>query len=274
MTRIDLREATAAEVDRLWPVVKTAHLFPDPEAFLSARSENPWRVRVDARDRAVVLERWRPHLEIMAIRGLWAPVRDVPGIVEGLRTVARGVGLSVILSPLVSEQAASPYRRAGLAPYAPIIALRIDARRAAAVRAELPDDVRLSSAIASDLGAVEAVDRGCFEPFWAYDTDRIRSALSSGHVTVARSREGIIGYTLCTVERGSGTLGRLAVVPQARGRGVGAALLAQGLRHMAQSGASTISLCTQEENAASRSLYTHVGLREIPGRLLLLAGDV
>ncbi len=43
---------------------------------------------------------------------------------------------------------------------------------------------------------------------------------------------------------------------------------------MARCGAGTISLCTQEENATSRSLYARFGLRELPGRLELLIGDV
>lgn len=273
MSRIDLRAATGLETERLWPVVKAAHLYPDRAAFLAARDAAPWRVRIDSMDRAAVLERWRPHLEIMAIKGVWAPARDLQGVVEGLAAVARAQHLSQIMSPLISENVAGPYVRAGMAPHAPIVALRIEGRQAAAASATAPAGIRIRPAVAADLPGLVAADGACFEPFWAYDPERLANALNGERVVIAESENGVIGYTLCTVERGSGTLGRLGVVPQARGEGVGAALLAEALRHMARSGAGTISLCTQEENAASRSLYTRLGLRELPGRLLLLLGD-
>jgi len=188
--------------------------------------------------------------------------------------VTRSQGLRSLLSPLIAEDTAGPYLRAGLHPHASIVAMRIDSREALRACAPLPEGLRVRRAGVADCGAIAAVDSACFEPFWAYDRERLDVAVRTDRVTVAESSAGIIGYTLSTIERGSGTLGRLGVLPRERGHGVGAALLAESLCHMAQMGAGSISLCTQEENAVSRSLYTRLGLRELPGRLLLLLGDV
>ncbi|MHB9002595.1 MAG: GNAT family N-acetyltransferase, partial [Coriobacteriia bacterium] len=83
----------------------------------------------------------------------------------------------------------------------------------------------------------------------------------------------VIGYTLSTVERGSGTLGRIAVTPGHRGTGVAYALLIESVREMTEAGAHTVGLCTQQSNAAAQALYARVGMRQVPGRLLFLIGD-
>lgn len=273
MTLIDLPPANDTQVEQIWPVVRAAHLFADKDRFMSARNTAPWKVRVDARDRAVVLEQWRPHLNILAIRGLWAPGRDIPGIVWGLSSLARAHDLSQILSPLVTREGAEPYRRAGFARCASLVALRCTGQAASAACAAAPEGVGVRPGNPSDLGNLMAADHACFEPFWAYGETRLAEALKHERVTIAEESGVLIGYTLCTVERGSGTLGRLGVVPGRRGRGIGASLLAESLRYMARSGASSVSLCTQEENAESRSLYARFGLRELPGRLELFIGD-
>lgn len=273
MNPIELPPASDTQVEQMWPVVRAAHLFADKDRFTGVRNTAPWKVRADARDRAVVLEPWRPHLDILAIRGLWAPGRDIPGIVLGLSSLARAHDLSQILSPLVTREGAAPYRRAGLAPCASLVALRSTAQAASAAHAPVPEGVGVRPGLVGDLRNLMSADHACFEPFWAYGEVRLAEALQHERVTVAEESGVLIGYTLCTVERGSGTLGRLGVVPDQRGRGVGASLLAQSLRYMARAGASSVSLCTQEENAESRSLYARFDLRELPGRLELFIGD-
>lgn len=274
MSRIDLHTASTQEADALWPVVGVAHLFADRDTFRSWHGEAPWRVRIDSRDRAVVLERWRPHLDILAIKGLWAAGRDIPGMVAGVQAVAESYGFAQVLSPLVTQEGAERYQQAGFTMHASVVALRTNAPAALEVSSAPPEGVRIRGATAVDLDALVSVDSASFEPFWAYGAAHLARCLTVDRVAVAESSEGVIGYTLCTVERGSGTLGRLAVVPESRGHGIGAALVAESLRYMALAGATTISLCTQEENATSRSLYAQFGLRELPGRLELLIGDV
>ncbi len=274
MNVIELPPATETQVEQLWPAVRAAHLFTDREGLRVFRDAAPWRVRVDSRDRAVVVEQWRPHLTILSIRGLWAPGRDIPGIVAGIASLARTHAMTQVLSPLVTHEGSELYGRAGLTPCASLIALRSTGHEAATAHAPVPDGVGVRPGQSSDLEGLLAADHVCFDPFWAYGHTRLAEALAHERVTIAEENGELIGYTLCTVERGSGTLGRLGVVPDSRGRGVGASLLAESLRYMARAGASSVSLCTQEENADSRSLYARFGLRELPGRLELLIGDV
>jgi GNAT superfamily N-acetyltransferase len=75
------------------------------------------------------------------------------------------------------------------------------------------------------------------------------------------------------VIRGSATLSRLATAPHARRCGIGRALLSETARWATDNGAVTLALCTQEENAESRSLYAATGLSEVPERFALAARD-
>ena len=95
-----------------------------------------------------------------------------------------------------------------------------------------------------------------------------------GRVVVASMSEQVIGYTWCTMDRGIGTLGRLAVLPEHRRHGAGGWLLGDALAYMARNGAEVLSLCTQEDNAASRALYARAGLRELPERLVFLIQEI
>jgi ribosomal-protein-alanine N-acetyltransferase len=274
MSRIDLHEADKNKAEALWPAVKAAHVFRDRESYLAAWAAAPWRVRADSRSRGIIVEPWRCGLDILAIKGIWAPGRDIVAVLDGVRALARSHGFARVLSPLVIEEAASPYQRAGMREHARVVAWRLNARAAAAMDiSHAPDDVVIRCATADDLGAVHTADETCFDRFWAYDRARIAEALAFERVVVAESGGGVIGYTLCTVERGVGTLGRLGVVPEARERGIGMALVGDAVSYMVSAGADAISLCTQEQNAASRSLYARFGFRELPGRLVLLLGD-
>lgn len=273
-----LRPATPAECSALWPAARAAHLFRDAPAFEAFHAAAPWRVQVASGGRAAVVERWRDHLDMLAIRALWAGDRDVGALLGELAALARSHGYGRLMSPLVPRDIAAPYERGGMSVHQSIVALRIDARHAAHVAAAPVPGVRLRSASPDDLEGLCRVDGECFDLFWAYEPRRIAAAMVAERLALAEDLTSgtprLIGYTTCTVERGSGTLGRLAVDPRDRGRGVGALLLADALVSMAARGAATISLCTQEDNAPSRALYSRGGLRELPGRLLFLAGDV
>jgi ribosomal protein S18 acetylase RimI-like enzyme len=124
-----------------------------------------------------------------------------------------------------------------------------------------------------DLEAIRAVDDACFDEFWRHEGQDLKRGLTRGRCVLGAESGQVVGYTWCTIERGVGTLGRIAVVPDARGHGVGRALLDEALSHMLRDGAGAVSLCTQEHNTASRALYASAGLRELPGRLVLMMQD-
>ena len=53
-----IRSATPQECARLWPEVRTEHLFPDAEAFKEYCKADPWRLRITERGEAAILGPW------------------------------------------------------------------------------------------------------------------------------------------------------------------------------------------------------------------------
>lgn len=272
MSRSALHPATAREADALWPAVRAARLFETHAAFLEARDVAPWRVQVTGRGEAVMLEEWRPHLDVLAMSGVWCSESRVSALVDQARSIAASRGFGRLLSPLVSEEVASAYERAGLEVHTSIVALQFCCRAWAEDQAPLPAGVRIRPALAGDIPALVRIDAECFDEFWRYDAGRLTRYFVEDRLMVAQGPGGIIGYTLATVLHDSGTLGRLAVQPASRRRGIGEALVREALGHFARSGAESVTACTQAENHASRDLYRKVGLTELSGRLFFLIG--
>jgi len=257
----------------LWPALAASRMFASPEEFERFRAAGSWRVLIDDAGRAAVLERWREHLDILGIKRIWCAEKDLASLLEDVRTEAREQGFARVMSPLIAEETAGPYLAAGMEVIERIVALRSDTRRLTGLGDEMPAGLELCAAEPSDAEALQCIDDACFPPFWRYGANFIRSMPDEGRVVVATESGQVIGYTWCTMDRGIGTLGRLAVLPDRRQRGIGSAILRDALGFMARGGADLVSLCTQEENTASRSLYAHAGLRELPGRLVFLARE-
>ncbi len=268
-----LHPARDEEVLRLWPVVQGAGLFDTLEGLERFRADAPWRVQVTESGELAVLERWRSHLDVLAVKGLWCSARRIPALVGQLNRIARQQGFGRLLSPLVPTGAASPYERAGMTPYCTIVVLRYDHRSAQQSGRALPTGVRLRLGSQGDLDELMCIENECFDSFWRCDHERLNSHLAEDRIVVAESEYGVIGYTLATVMGDSGTLGRLAVRPSQRRRGIGEALLVEAVAYLLRAGVGDVSICTQEENLASRALYRRAGLRESPGRLLFLVGS-
>jgi len=267
-----LHSASAEEADTLWPAIDAAHLFDTYEQYLRFRSDAPWRVQVTAAGEAAVLEQWRSHLDVLAIRGLWCAGDRVAGLVAQLARLAADQGYGRVLSPLVAEEIAPLYERAGMEVRDRIVSLRFDRQDQRAGECQPVPGLILRRALEEDLGDLVRLDAECFDEFWRYDAGHLARSIAEDRVTVAEAGDGIIGYTLATVVRGHGTLGRLAVRPSARRRGVGEMLVRDALAYLVRTGTGAVSLCTQEDNAASRALYRAVGMTELPGRLVFLMG--
>lgn len=266
-------QAGSSDLDVLWPAVSAAHLFIDRAAFQDFYARDPWRVRLTPDGTAAILEPWRDNLDILAVRGLWVSSRRFVESVRALGEVAARQGFGRLLSPLVAHEARGPYERAGLRSLEPLVSFRATADALAGIPDRIPAGVRLRPGVVDDLGAIVRIDAACFDPFWAYGETRLAGMLGTDLASVAELDGRVIGYTLATVERGSGTLGRIAVAPEHRGLGAGYALLADSARTMAEAGAHSVSLCTQQANATAQALYIRAGMRRIPGRLVFLLGD-
>jgi ribosomal protein S18 acetylase RimI-like enzyme len=260
------RAAGIEDVRGLWPAVSASHIFEDYGEFERWWRDAPWRVRVTQASEAAVLGRWRRDLDLLGVRGLWCPPHRVPVLIEDLREVAREQGFGRLLGPLVPEEVAAPYIRAGLSVNQRIVVYRRQSGAGTAV--EPPTGVAIRCATSDDADAIQRLDAASFDEFWRYDDGHIADALASGRGAVAEGGGEVIGYTLCTLHGADATVGRLAVSPRHRRSGVGSALLADAIAFAAQRRAAAVTLCTQEENAASRGLYRRAGFREVPGRLV------
>ncbi len=262
------------DADRLWPTVKAAHVFRDRAEYERFRATAPWRVVVGPDGTAALLERWRDHLDLLAIRMLWAPPSKLPTVVRGIEDIAREQGFSALLSPLLAESVLPPYLAAGFKEAHRIVLLRAEAGRFDEGPGMTPAGISTRLALPDDMGPLAELDHDCFDEFWRYEPHRMAERLSVGRTMVAESDGMLVGYTHATIDRGNGSIGRLAVLGTMRRRGIGTALLSGIMRFLIASGADVVSLCTQEENAASRALYARVGLREMPERLVLLTKQV
>ena len=135
----------------------------------------------------------------------------------------------------------------------------------------VPPGIALREGSAESMDEVLAVDRVSFEPLWAYDSTLLAAYLHSERLVEARTERGeLAGFTLTGVQGEQGSLGRLAVLPSLRRRGLGRALVQEAVRSLAWRGVGYVTLTTQIENIAARALYASCGFRELRGTLVAL----
>jgi [ribosomal protein S18]-alanine N-acetyltransferase len=263
------RPAAPAELDVLWPAVRAARLLEDRVALAQMCEREPWFVRISDAGEAVLLERWREHLDILHIRMAWCSPKRIRPMLADVRRVAEEHGMSRLLSPALDARSIQPYVAAGLTAQIRLVAYTWAPGSIA--HGSAPRTVRLREATELDTDALTALEAACFPEFWLYGRDELFGQLDRSRVVVAEEEGEVIGYTLTTLSRGLATLARVAVCPDMRGRGVGRALVSEASAYAAQASAASMSLCTQEANDASRALYASLGLEELPDRVLLAA---
>lgn len=266
------RPADRDDLRRIWPAVSASHVFDEYAELTAWWEAAPWRVRVSAAGEAAVLGRWRTHVDLLAARGLWCSTERIPVLLEDLLAVTRAQGFARLLGPLVPDDAVAPYLAGGFTERQRVVVCRMRPPLSAVRPA--PKDVSVRIGLPTDRAAVAALDAACFDEFWRYDEESLDHHTASERLGVAEAAGRAVGYTLSTVRGAEGTIGRLAVAPAYRGRGIGTALLADAVVYLARKGASAVTLCTQEENDDSRRLYRKAGFRESPGRLVSTVSPV
>lgn len=90
---------------------------------------------------------------------------------------------------------------------------------------------------------------------------------------VSRSESELQGFALAWAAAGDAELLTVAVVPEARRRGVGAALVTSAGVAALVRGAASMHLEVADDNAAARSLYTKLGYEEAGRRHAYYAGE-
>ena len=113
-----------------------------------------------------------------------------------------------------------------------------------------------------DIAAVVAVDTRAFRDPWRYSPATLARELSAASVArLALQGNRLVGYATGVVRAGRGHINRIAVDPEAQGRGVGRGLLADIRAELVGQGATQITLNTQRSNVVSQRLYRSFGFR-------------
>jgi ribosomal protein S18 acetylase RimI-like enzyme len=125
-----------------------------------------------------------------------------------------------------------------------------------------------------DRDQVLAIDGAAFPSFWRLDDVGLDDALSatpSVRYRVALDDGGRpVGYAVTGRAGSRGYLQRLAVHPGAQGRGIGGALVIDGLRWLRRWSAREALVNTQEDNRTALALYERLGFEREPEGLAVL----
>ena len=124
---------------------------------------------------------------------------------------------------------------------------------------------RIRTADASDLDGIMAIERAAFgASAWAAETMGAEVASEWGRYIVAVDGTGrMLGYAGLRAVGVEGDVQTIAVDADARGRGLGRALLAELLAEAGRRGVRELFLEVRAGNAAARALYESVGFRAI-----------
>jgi ribosomal-protein-alanine N-acetyltransferase len=210
---------------------------------------------------------------VLAIRGLWCAEDRVPILAPEIVEIAADHGFTSVLSPPAPIDTLEPYLACDFRIAERLVVLqglaeevaRATAARSHRIGTAATPALTVREATSRDLARLAEIDSWCFDSFWGYRDRELTEALAFERTVVALGEDGAIaGYATCSVHGASATIGRLAVDPHHRRRGVGTALLNDCVRWVLEKEAFAIGLCTQEHNTGSRALYEAAGLEELP----------
>ncbi|SRR5579875_2275651 len=185
-------------------------------------------------------------------------------------------GFSKVLTSALGPLEQTPYMRAGF---------RVEERLVVLSRglAHLPPPPRtpgicLRRGRRADRAQVLAVDHLAFSEFWRLDQRGLGEALAAtprSRWRVAVSGTGVVvGYAVTGRAGRRGFLQRLAVHPAHRGRGVGTALVLDGLRWLRRWQAEQVLVNTQVGNSGALALYEGLGFHPGPPGLSVLSAGL
>lgn len=124
------------------------------------------------------------------------------------------------------------------------------------------DSIRHRPGRRSDLRTVLDIDQRSFDAFWALDRESLNSARKATPVhryRVATENRGVNAYAISGRSGRSSFLQRLAVSPEARGRGIATHLVIDALRWATGEGAQRMLVNTQVSNDKALGLYETLG---------------
>jgi [ribosomal protein S18]-alanine N-acetyltransferase len=126
--------------------------------------------------------------------------------------------------------------------------------------------LRIEQTGPSSAALMAQVHAECFQPFWS---EREIAAMLHMKTTLGflmRQGDRPVGMALLRLAIDEAEVLTIGIIPDLRGKGAGARLLARGERDVAQSGARRLFLEVSVENAPARALYQRLGYSQIGRR--------
>ena len=134
--------------------------------------------------------------------------------------------------------------------------------------------VHIRRAVHDDLPSMLRIERESFSDPWTEESFVTAMSLERMRVLVAEwpagegrdSARGLAGYVVALLIGPEAEIADLAVAPEWRRRGIGAALLRRAIAELELSGVRTLYLEVRESNQAARTLYESSGFRSVGRR--------
>tara|TARA_R110000868_G_scaffold46352_3_gene153162 strand:+ start:15879 stop:16370 length:492 start_codon:yes stop_codon:yes gene_type:complete len=127
-------------------------------------------------------------------------------------------------------------------------------------------EIRIERTGPDSAGHMAQVHALCFTPFWSEREIAAMMHMPSTAGYLVWSGNQPTGMALYRVAADEAEVLTIGIVPEMRGQGAGAQLLARGETDVAASGARRVFLEVSTLNTSAKSLYLRVGYREIGRR--------
>lgn len=128
------------------------------------------------------------------------------------------------------------------------------------------NSIRIEKTGPDSAALMAGVHAVCFQPFWSEREIAAMMHMPTTTGFLARRGDEAIGMALYRVAADEAEVLTIAVVPEMRGQGAGAQLLARGEDDAAGRGARRLFLEVSTLNTSAKSLYLRVGYSEIGRR--------
>jgi ribosomal protein S18 acetylase RimI-like enzyme len=192
-----------------------------------------------------------------------------PGLVLLALDRAQARGYGHVVTPALPRTEWRPFLDAGFAVREELHLLAHDLLDLPA-RRSVQRAHRLRSVHRRDRERVLAVDHASFEPFWRMDAASLEDAVRATPSARFRIDRDGRGYALTGRAGDRGYVQRLAVDPAAQGRGLGTALVLDGLWWLRRWRCREALVNTQTANEGAVALYERLGFRRRPEGLAVL----
>ncbi|HEX6302317.1 MAG TPA: GNAT family N-acetyltransferase [Acidimicrobiia bacterium] len=184
-------------------------------------------------------------------------------------THLHGLGVDTVYSPALYPGSTDVWRRAGFDGF-----VSLDVMERPLIDTPFPvGETRVVIARRPDWEQILAVDRLAFDGFWGMSRLGLREAHTTNRtsaVLAASEDKELTGYAIVGTQWATVYLHRIAVRPNAAGRGLGAALVAAALDWGARSGAKSMVLNVRPENRRATRLYERMGFARTETALQVL----